>query len=339
MPSTIRLDLNLLRVFDAIYQNRSILMASKQLNLSQSAVSHALSRLRESLSDELFIRTSRGMEPSIRAQSIAGSVRDALKLIQDALGVESFDPAITSRTFTLAATDYITSVLISRLIKHLANVAPGIKLVVRPSTRLDLTEQIDVGRIDLVLGTFADLPRRVQSIPLWQQQDVLIMRADHELIVNEQITVEHLAGQSWAIVSVGGQEEGAVNGYISERGLARQSDMFDRQSLEQALASIGHAPHYGLTLPHALALPDVLAESNLLSIVPEPLARTFYAKFGIRHRPLPYLAQTSILQAVWHSQKTSDPGHIWLRNQLENLAKRVVSGSKLNKENHFSQPS
>ncbi|QHD06945.1 LysR family transcriptional regulator [Pseudomonas sp. R76] len=322
MPSTIRLDLNLLRVFNAIYQNRSILLASKQLNLSQSAVSHALSRLRESLSDELFIRTANGMEPSVRAQAISGPIKDALNLIYSAVGVETFDPATTSRTFTLAATDYVTSVLLSRVIKHLSTAAPGIKLVVRPSTRLDLTDQIDVGRIDLVLGTFADLPKRVQSVSLWQQRDVLVMRRDHPLLSNKQIILDHLAGQLWAVISVGGQEEGAVNGFISERGLARQSDMFDRQSLEHALASIGQTPRYALTLPHSLALPEVLADSDLVGIVPEPLAQAFQERFGLHYRPLPYPGQTSVLEAVWHAQKANDPGHIWLRNQLVTLSQQ-----------------
>lgn len=320
VPSATRLDLNLLRVFDAVYQARSILRASKRLNLSQSAVSHALSRLRESLSDELFIRTSKGMEPSVRAHAIAGPIRDALRLIQRTVGVDSFDPATTSRTFTLAANDYVTSILVSRLVRRLANIAPGIKLVVRPSTRLDLAEQIDVGRIDLALGTFADLPRRVQCVAIWEQQDVLLMRAGHPLLSGAQVTLEHLASQSWAVVSVGGQEEGAVNGYISERGLARQSDMFDRQSLEQALASIDQVPRYALTLPHALALPDVLGDSDLLSVVPEPLACAFQTKFGLCQRPLPYPAPVSMLQAVWHARNQSDPGHLWLRRQLVELA-------------------
>ncbi|MCF5143867.1 LysR family transcriptional regulator [Pseudomonas sp. PA-6-3C] len=327
-PSFHRLDLNLLRVFDAVYQDRSILLASKRLNVTNSAVSHALGRLRESLSDELFIRTSRGMEPSIRAEAIASSIRQALDLIQNTLVVESFDPGTSSRTFTIAATDYVTSVLISRLLTHLSGIAPGVKLVIRPSTRLDLAEQIDIGRIDLVIGSFAELPRRVQSTMLWEQQDVLLMRSGHPLLTHTPITLKSLKCYSMVIVSVGGQEEGAVNGYISERGLARQSEMFDRQSLEQALATIRQSPNYGLTLPHALALPDILSSTNLVGIVPEYLAHSFQKKFSLCYRPLPYSAPPSILQAVWHARNEGDQGHIWLRRQLIILAKQYMESVK-----------
>src|SRR4051812_8613781 len=98
-----RMDLNLLRVFDAVFEDQNLLRAGKRLHLSQSAISHALSRLREALQDELFIRTARGMEPTARALAMAAPLREALRSIHDTLGVQPFDPATASRTFVLAA--------------------------------------------------------------------------------------------------------------------------------------------------------------------------------------------------------------------------------------------
>lgn len=327
VPRVPRIDLNLLRVFDAVYEDRSILLASKRLHLSQSAVSHALTRLRESLQDELFIRTARGMQPSARAEAIAGPLREALLTIQRTVGVEAFDPARATRTFTLAINDYLSSVLLAPLLRRLAQQAPGVDLVVRPVTRLDLAEQIDVGRIDLALGVFAELPRRVHSACLWQQQDVLLMDPGHPLLKLPGVTLEALADCPLITLSVGGQEEGAVNGYILERGLARQSEMFDRQRLEQAFASIGRQPRYQLTLPHSLVLPELLAQSPLVAIVPGPLARAFERRFALCPRALPLALEAAPLMAIWHGRNSADPAHAWLRQQLLEVAATLSAES------------
>ncbi|MCU7648310.1 LysR family transcriptional regulator [Pseudomonas piscis] len=327
VPGLPRFDLNLLRVFAAVYEDRSILLASKRLHLSQSAVSHALTRLRESLQDELFIRTARGMQPSARAEAIAGPLREALLSIQRTVGVEAFDPASAVRTFTLASNDYLSSVLLAPLLQRLARQAPGVDLVVRPSTRLDLAEQIDVGRIDLAIGMFAELPRRVHSACLWEQRDVLLMCPGHPLLDLPQVTLPALADCPLVILSVGGQEEGAVNGYILERGIARQSEMFHRQQLEQAMAAIGRRPWYKLTLPHSLVLPQLLEQSPLVAIVPQPLARDLEQRFGLCQRPMPLALEPSPLLAIWHGRNDTDPAHLWLRRQLLDVAATLACQS------------
>ncbi len=223
-----RIDLNLLRVFDAVFEDRNLLRAGKRLHLSQSAISHALARLREALQDELFVRTAKGMEPTARALAMATPLREAMRAIHDTLGVQPFDPATATRRFVVAANDYVTSVLLTRLVRRMGEAAPLSDLVVRPSTRLDLAEQIDVGRIDIALGIFADLPSRFQSARLWVQDDVLVFRRGHPL-ARRKPRIDDLAEFPLLTVSLGGQEEaGAVSGFIIERGLARQSEMFDR---------------------------------------------------------------------------------------------------------------
>ena len=118
-PNPGRIDLNLLRVFDAVFEDQNLVRAGKRLHLSQSAISHALSRLREALQDELFVRTAKGMEPTARALAMAAQLREALRSIHDTLGVRPFDPAPPPRkSFVLAANDYVTSVLLTRLSRH-----------------------------------------------------------------------------------------------------------------------------------------------------------------------------------------------------------------------------
>ncbi|MGH8786808.1 MAG: LysR substrate-binding domain-containing protein [Cupriavidus necator] len=316
-----RIDLNLLKVFDAVFEDQNLLRAGRRLNLSQSAISHAISRLRDALQDELFVRTAKGMEPTARALAMAAPLREALRSIHDTLGVQPFDPGTASRTFVLAANDYVTSVLLTKLSNHMNALAPSVDLVVRPSTRLDLAEQIDVGRIDIAIGIFADVPTRFQSGPVWTQEDVLVMRKGHPLR-RRKLNVEDLAAFPLVTVSLGGQEEGAVSGYIVERGLARQSEMFDRQALEDALSTVGKRPRYRVTVPHSLAVPDLLLGSDMVSIVPSPLADAFTGQGDLHAKNLPYPVPSATLRAIWHRRHEHDPAHLWLREQLFELARR-----------------
>jgi DNA-binding transcriptional LysR family regulator len=127
-----RIDLNLIKVFDAVYEDRNLLRAGKRLNLSQSAVSHALTRLREVVGDELFVRTAKGMAPTARAMAMADDLRSSLRRIEATLGVEPFDPLKSTRRFTIATNDHLTLVLIAELSRLMAVEAPQIDLMVRP---------------------------------------------------------------------------------------------------------------------------------------------------------------------------------------------------------------
>lgn len=314
-----RMDLNLLRVFDAVLEDQNLVRAGKRLHLSQSAISHALSRLRDALDDELFVRTTKGMEPTARALAIATPVREALRKIHETLLAKPFDPATATRAFVVAANDYITSILLIKLSRHIAKLAPSIDLVIRPSTRLDLAEQIDVGRIDLAIGIFAEIPSRFQSAPVWTQKEMLLMRKKHPLHKRSP-SVEQLADFPLVTVSVGGLEEGAVGGYIFERGLARQSELFNRQALEDALHEVGRRPRYGVTLPHSLVIGDLLTASDMIAIIPSPLVAPLTAGGGLVAKDLPYEAPTTTLRALWHRRFEYDPAHIWLREQILELA-------------------
>lgn len=313
ITSFINLDLNLLRVFDAIMQERSVLRASQKLFLSQSAVSHSLARLREVLDDELFIRTSTGMQPTARASLMAPPVRHALKSMEVAVEQPRFIPATSTRTFTLAASDFTTMIIAPRLLDILACEAPSIDIVIRPVTRIDLAEQIDLGRIDAAIGTFSAAPQRFKSDVLFEYDDVLITSASNDLGL---VTIEILAGLSLIVVSFGGEPEGAIDGFISERGLARRSEMYDRNALEQALSSSETVPRIALTLPHFLALPSLLAGSTLAAIVPRPLAHTLSQTNPIVMYELPYATAHLEVRSLWHERHESDISQTWLHGML-----------------------
>ncbi|TFZ05656.1 LysR family transcriptional regulator [Ramlibacter henchirensis] len=315
-----RMDLNLLKVFDAVYEDRNLVLAGRRLNLSQSAVSHALTRLRELVGDDLFLRTGKGLAPTARATDMAPALRDSLRRIEATLGVEPFSPEQSARRFVLAANDHVTAVIVAPLSRELRRTAPRVDLVIRPSTRLDLAEQIDLGRIDLAIGIFSQVPPRLNARTLLTQGEVILMPRGHPA-ARRKLMLADLARYPLVTISVGGQEEGAVDGFILERGLARQSEMFDRHALEAALADVGKVPRLRVTVPHSLAIPALLRESDMLSIVPASLATALTRSGELLLRQPPYPAGTAITRAVWHRRNDHDPAHVWLRDTIVEVAK------------------
>lgn len=307
------LDLNLLRVFDAVMEERSVLRASQRIFLSQSAVSHSLARLRDLLGDDLFVRTATGMQPTARAIAMAASVREALQKLELAIGAVPFEPGVSRKLFTIAASDFITMIVVPRLLALLKHQAPFIDIVIRPGTRLDLAEQIDLGRIDAAIGTFSDVPSRLKSQALFDYDDVLVTDAPYDVGI---MTIDRLATLSIVVVSLGGEQDGAIRGFISERGLARRSEMYDRAAFECAFALPDVAPRIAVSLPHFLALPALLAESQLAAIVPRPLATALARSHPISIHELPYATSRLHVDALWHERNENDASHNWLHRQL-----------------------
>jgi DNA-binding transcriptional LysR family regulator len=318
-----RIDLNLIKVFDAVFEDRNLLRAGRRLNLSSSAVSHALTRLRHVVGDELFVRTANGMMPTARANAMAGDLRSSLHKIAATLGVDAFDPATSNRQFVVAANDHLTAVIVVQLSRLLTTEAPSIHLVIRPSTRLDLAEQIDVGRIHLALGIFQQVPAHFRSFTLMTEGDLIVMHKAHPA-ARRKLTLEDMARYPLLTVSVGGQEEGAIDGFILERGLARQSEMFDRNALQEALLAIGAAPRYQTTVPHSLAIPTLMKGTNMFSILPCSLARLLVANGDFVMAIPPYRVASSTFRGIWHSRNDDDPAHRWLCQTVLRAVENVV---------------
>jgi DNA-binding transcriptional LysR family regulator len=241
-PMTIsfdKVDLNLLRVFDAVVEERSVLRAGQRICLSQSAVSHALARLREMLDDDLFIRTAAGIQPTASALTMAPLIREGWKSLEAAIGMPKFEPGNSARRFTIAVSDFVTMVMVPHLLGLLRREAPIVDLVIRPDSRIDLTEQIDLGQIDAAIGTFSDVPARFRLNSLFAYDDVLIANSSREL---GKPSLETLSGLSIAVVSLHGEQEGIVDGFVSERGLARRSEIYDRTAFERAFSGLERNP-------------------------------------------------------------------------------------------------
>lgn len=312
-----RLDINLLRVFDAVMEERSVERAGRRICLSPSAVSHALARLREMLDDELFTPTRSGMKPTARALAMAPLVRHAWESLEVAIGLPKFEPGSSARRFTIAASDFIVTVMGPHLLNLLRREAPHVDLVIRSESRTDLAKQIDLGEIDAAIGTFSGVSDRFRSIPLFSYDDVLIASSSLRL---GKLSLETFSRLTIAAVSMHSEQESVVGGFLSERGLERRSEMYDRAGLDRALAGSTRNPRVAILLPHFLALPSLLEDPHLAAIVPRPLAGTLVRMHPLSMYKLPYRSDPVGVGILWHTRNTGDAAQEWLHDMLRRSA-------------------
>jgi len=316
------LDLNLLVVFDAIYRERSIAAASVRLRLSQSAISHALGRLRRSLGDTLFIRNGSGMRPTNRAVELSAPIRNALSRIEAALAGGVFSPGRSTRTFVLAASDFACTTLIPLLIERLAALAPGMGISVVPANRADWVRLLEEGRIDLAIAWFAVIPERFGRSSLLQEDYVYVVGQSHPL-VGTAATAENVLRFRQLVVNYMGNDDGVVDGFLPERGLARRVHM-ERVALE-AVQRLGEAARIAVRMPHFWCVPQILARTDMVATLPRRLAMQFRDLFGLALVEPAEGTDPIAVEAVWNRAAESDLGVKWLREQLESVARAVTS--------------
>lgn len=324
MPATTlnAFDLNLLRVFDAVMEERSVQRAGQRIGLSQSAVSHALNRLRHALQDELFVRTPDGMTPTPRALEIVGPVRTALAQLEAALIPDEFVPATAKRTFTLASSDYVTAALVPPLMRLMEEEAPGVALNVVPAARHDLAEALDMGHIDVAITVFSSIPHRFSTLDLFEEEEVYVVRAGHPLGAGP-LTLEGLAAHQHAVVAQ--EPADHEDEFFIERGLGWRAFMFNRVDLERILEEQGLQRRIALTLPHFLTLPMVLIQSDMIAAMPRRLAKRLAVRYDLRIFEAPFDVPPLTIQAIWHSRNNKDRAQLWFRNNLATVARTIAT--------------
>lgn len=288
-----RLDLNLLLVFHHLLREKRVSNVATVLGMSQPAVSSALGRLRASLGDALFLRTQRGMVPTPYALQLAEPVAAALDGLQQALNVRaSFDPATSDRRFTLAMTDVGEMYFLPVLMDALTHTAPGVTLNVVAVTDASLKDDMACGRTDLALGLLPQLQAGFFQQALFRQPYVCLMREGHPLASNTALSLADFAAASHVRVMAAGTGHGRVD------------EALERQGLQRRIL---------LTVPHYVALGDVLGHSDLIATVPERFAQRVTRPFALTTRSLPLAVDGSVIHQFWHARLHKDPGHQWLR--------------------------
>ena len=293
-------DLNLLIVFDAVMQDRSVTRAGNRIGLSQPAMSHALNRLRYMLKDDLFVRTPEGMVPTPRAEILAQPLRNALSEMQLALEPAAFDPASSDRRFVLTLNNYAAVVIASPLVAAVSAAAPAVQLDLRPGGTLDVVEQLDRGDLDLTLGTMDSPGERFAAAPLLKDAFVMVMRRGHPAS-RRKLSAAAFAALSHLEISSTREDTGFIDRWLAERGLARR---------------------IALRAPYLSAAP-ILVQSDLVATLSQRIAQEF-----VRHHPLqlckpPFASPTVMTTMLWHRRLDRHPAHRWLRGVITSVTKSL----------------
>ena len=283
-------DLNLLRVLDAVLEQGSASRAARRLGMSQSAVSHALARLRTAVGDDLVVRSGNRMQATPRGEALRERVRAALQTLDAALQPVSFVPAQAQRTLRLSMVDYASMLLLPALTARLAQEAPGVQLRVPPDSHpLDALVQ---DQTDMVVGVFgSELDRSdLFARSLWDDRLVCVLRQGHPALAQwglpAFLALPHLQ------IAPGGRPGGP---------------------LDDRLAAMGFQRRVMVAAPHFLALPFSVAGSDAVATIPARIAAQLAPALGLAIVPLPVPVGGFTTQLVWHRRSQDDAGHQWLR--------------------------
>jgi DNA-binding transcriptional LysR family regulator len=316
-----RIDLNLFRIFEAVMRHRSVSDAGRELGVTPSAVSHALSRLRQELADDLFVPGAAGMEPTARARDLTPRIREGLSKIDDAVGSKPFVPFEAARTFRIAATEYSAVTVLGPLVTHIVKAAPQITLRVFPYSRMDVVRNIDDGRVDLVMGWFGEIPDRMGRTTIRVDREAVVVRPGHPL-THGQVTKEHLLAFSYVVVEMTGSGEPPSDGFLDERSVQRRvwierlliNESADREELSRRMA---------VTVPYYAAVPYMLRATDMVATLPMSLARRAMAQGLVAILDLPYEPLEVSLEAIWHRRAERDAGLQWLIGEMIDVAREA----------------
>lgn len=285
-----RLDLNLLVIFEVLMTEGSVTRAARRLGRTQSAVSHALGRLREQLGDPLLVKVGTGMAPSPFAKQLIEDVRPVLRSIQRIVSPpRPFEPATSTRVFHLAIADFAPT-LLPRVISEVQRIAPGVSVEWRAPSAQTLTS-IAEGHLDVALVTSsATLPDGVQREPAGELHSVTFARKDHPAIARWSAD----AWSRWPHIQV----------QLGEQG---------KSDVEMAVVEHGLRRRIGASLPSFAQIPALLAGTSLLATM-TPLAMDgAMQRFGLRALEPPIRIRPTSFSFVWSFRLTNDPGSRWFR--------------------------
>ena len=320
-----RIDLNLFRVFEAVLQHRSVSGASRELGVTPSAVSHALSRLRQSLGDELFVLGEAGMEPTVRALELAPAVRDGLDRIEFAVNSKPFVPSEASRTFRIASSDHIAVMMVSNVIGHVAKLAPQVNFRVFPFNRMDLARHLDDGRVDLVAGWFGQLPDRMRRATIGYEREAIVARAGHPL-TEAPVTRERLFAYSHVVVELTGTEESTADGFVDDRGVWRRV-WIERLLIETGNDENGLVGRVAVAVPHFAAVPSIVCQTDMVATLPRRLALHFAKQYDLVILDLPYEPLEVPIDLVWHQRSDRDAGTQWLIGEFIDVMRAAADAA------------
>ncbi|WGI72581.1 LysR family transcriptional regulator [Sinorhizobium meliloti] len=288
-----RADLNLLVLFETVFDERNVGRAAERLNLSASAVSHDLGRLRRLLNDPLFLKTPKGVVPTERAKELEAPIRDVLARVRTVISTaEPFDPARSRRRFTIGTADGF-SVFLPPLLDEIARTAPGIDLVVRHMQMETALSDLDGRLIDVAIAPFYELPARFAAQRLYEDDFVIAAQSRHPFLKNP--TLENYCRMQHLLVAPRGDPSGIVDELLESRGLSRR---------------------VALAVPNFMLALDLLTKTQLVCVLPKRFVEMHAERFAVATAKLPLDLGAPTIQAVAPKAALMDGGLVWLLDVL-----------------------
>ena len=300
-----RFDLNLLVALDALLTERSVTRAAARVGLGQSAMSHNLARLRTLFGDELLTRAAAGMRPTPRALALIDPVRVALAQVEALVSRDqTFDPRTAERLFRIGLPDSMEVLIGPALLAHLCEAAPGIRLRLHSTDRLQLLDELDADRLDLGIGVGAYPQGQAHHKRRLIATDSYLCMFNAERVgIAPPISLEDYVRLPHVLTSLREGERGVV---------------------DEALAKLGLARTVALTTPRFVAVPFLVAGAPVVTTMHANLARFFAATLGLSLSPAPVELPEVSVSLLWHGSYDHDPAHLWLRRTIERVAGEVA---------------
>lgn len=304
------IDVNLVVALDALLRERNVTRAAKRMGLSQPAMSHTLTRLREALDDPILVRVGRQMVLTERAEALAARVSALMQELEGLFGVRPapFEPRGSTRTFRLLLSDEAQLLLLPPLLRLLSKEAPRVSLDAAPLGDASVIDALRSGARDLAIGPYAaaELPADLRREVLYRDRLVGLARVNHPKARGRVEMDAYLAAGHLVLRSPG--ERDAVDELLARKGLSRRA---------------------AAVAPHVLVVPHLVAESDLVATLPGRVASAFETLLAVRSFEPPFDIEAPEAVMVWHDRAHADPASRWLRSALtEASLRRGVGGRR-----------
>jgi DNA-binding transcriptional LysR family regulator len=313
--SFLTLDLNLLRVFDAVMTEQNLTRAGSRLAMTQPAVSNALKRLRDALGDELLIRTAHGVKPTPRAEELWPTVRRVLSDLEAAVTPETFDVSKVLTTFRMAMADATAALWLPSLVGAIEREAPGVSVRMVPLTTREPRPLLLRGDIDLAIGFFPGVVAQLAGGPdtpirherLYSGKYVCVMRKHHPL-AEQELTLDAYCAANHLMVSFSGRGHSLV---------------------DEALSQLNRERRLLLTVNQFFTAGRVVAHSDLITVLPHHLIASTGMTGALIAKPLPFTLPDVHVDMLWHERDARSPAHRWLREHMSAMTDDAFMRGKL----------
>ncbi len=299
------IDLNLLVAFEALIAERSVTRAGQRVGLGQPAMSAALSRLRLIFKDELLVRVPGApMRPTTKAIALHQPVSEILAQVRQVFDAQAgFDPSQARAVFRIATSDHPGTLVLPRFLEMLAAEAPGIDIRLHGLDKRDAFDLVDRGEIDLLIGSFRNIPKRIRQQRLYTDGYVCIARRDNtRLCERGQMTLEAYTAVPHVLVTLAADDRGVV---------------------DEALGRLGLRRRVAVTVSDFHLVPRIVERTDMIGHLPRRIAHELVRNFNLVVLPPPIELPAWNVDLFWGGVSDAEPGAVWIRSRLFEIGRQI----------------